>query len=185
MLKALYQDIRDEKLFRAFKRGDQGAFEQLYSRHASRLVSHLYRLTGNSLQAEDIAQEAWLAVIRNSQQFDSSQRFSTWLFTIARRKQIDLWRKQSTQQDKLGKPLFDVLEQLSDAGLNDDINQVSVQDLIDKIHDLSSLQLEALLLKIAGFSQHDIATITSAQPEAVKSRIRYATRALRSALSAQ
>lgn len=181
MLKTLYQDWRDEKLLKAFTCGDQSAFEQLYSRYSSQLVSHLYQLTGDRLKAEEIAQDSWLTVISHARQYDPSLRFTTWLFTIARRKQIDVWRKQSTHRRLLGRPLVDALEQLSDDGINDAINAVQLQELIDRVRKLSDVQLETLLLKIAGFSQKEIASITNAEPEAVKSRLRYASRSIRAA----
>jgi len=49
------------------------------------LQSYLLRLCGSRELAEDLAQETFVRVLGNLDRFDDRFRFSTWLFTIARR----------------------------------------------------------------------------------------------------
>ena len=49
------------------------------------LQSYLSRLCGSRELAEDLAQETFVRVLANLDRFDDRFRFSTWLFTIARR----------------------------------------------------------------------------------------------------
>jgi len=80
-----------------------------------------------------------------------------------------------------------LFEELSDVVANDQENnrQASVdsnlqlQDILANLAVLSAEQTEALLLKIEGFSHAEIAEITSAKQETVKSRLRYAAKHLK------
>ena len=181
MLKAIYQGWQDERLLKAYARGQHRAFTLLFERHDAHLVSFLFHRCSDQSVAEEIAQETWLTVARQCHRFDATHRFKTWLFTIARRKHIDHWRKQTRQQQSAGFPLANELERLMDANAVQGHEQVAAHQLLDRIQQLSESQKEALLLKLAGFSQNEIAQITNSKRETVKSRIRYATSTLRDA----
>lgn len=65
--------------------GDIGAFEALMRRH-NRLVFRTVRsVVRSDAEAEDVAQEAWLAAFRHLDQFEGRSSFSTWLTRIALR----------------------------------------------------------------------------------------------------
>jgi RNA polymerase sigma-70 factor (ECF subfamily) len=63
--------------------GDGRAFETLYRQHAPRVYGLCLRLTGGAAQAEDCAQEAFIAAWRALPTFAHRSRFSTWLHRIA------------------------------------------------------------------------------------------------------
>lgn len=73
------------QLIRRAKRGDREAVASLVSGHRRSLHHFLLRLTRREDLAEDIAQDAFVRVLRHIDRFDERFRFSTWLFTIARR----------------------------------------------------------------------------------------------------
>lgn len=58
-------------------------FEILVRRYKNAIVSFTYRYLGDYRAAEDLAQEAFLRVFRKIQDYDSTAKFSTWLYTIA------------------------------------------------------------------------------------------------------
>jgi RNA polymerase sigma-70 factor (ECF subfamily) len=72
-------------LIRKAKQGDGDAMELLIRSHQSALYAFMLRMTGRPETAEDIVQEAFVRVLRNLDRFDPRFRFSTWLFTIAKR----------------------------------------------------------------------------------------------------
>ncbi|HRC87640.1 MAG TPA: sigma-70 family RNA polymerase sigma factor, partial [Thermoanaerobaculia bacterium] len=53
--------------------------------HQERLIAFLTRMIGRREAAEDVAQEAFVRALQGLSRFDPQYRFSTWLFTIARR----------------------------------------------------------------------------------------------------
>ncbi len=73
------------ELIQRAKRGDAEALGALIDGHRDSLHHFLLRLTRREDVAEDIGQEAFVRVLRNLDRFDERFRFSTWIFTIARR----------------------------------------------------------------------------------------------------
>src|SRR5690606_21834812 len=65
--------------------GDSAAAELLIRTHQASLYSYILRLSGRPELSEDIVQDAFVRVLTNLDRFDSRFRFSTWLFTIAKR----------------------------------------------------------------------------------------------------
>src|SRR5438309_908302 len=61
------------------QKGDGEAFEALYSLHKRRVYSLCLRMTGNPIDAEDLAQEAFLQLFRKIATFRGESAFSTWL----------------------------------------------------------------------------------------------------------
>lgn len=75
----------EQRLIRLAAAGDRDAAEAFIRAHQRSLYAYLYRLSGRTDVAEDVAQEAFVRVLTNLDRFDPRFRFSTWLFTIARR----------------------------------------------------------------------------------------------------
>lgn len=72
----------DETLIAAVAWGDERALEQLCRRYERPLHRLLSRYTGGH-DVEDLYQDTWLRAVRAAPRFDTSRRFSTWLFQIA------------------------------------------------------------------------------------------------------
>ena len=86
-------------LIRKAKAGDPHAFEALIRAHQDSLYAFVLRLSGRTDIAEDIVQEAFVRVLRNLDRFDSRFRFSTWLFTIAKRLYVNAMQKLKPTYD--------------------------------------------------------------------------------------
>ena len=76
-------DLTDEELVTAHLDGRPGAFQHLYDRYRDRLVHFIIRKTGDPDRAQDLVQEAFIRVTRHLHRFDTSKKFSTWVYTIA------------------------------------------------------------------------------------------------------
>jgi RNA polymerase sigma-70 factor (ECF subfamily) len=63
--------------------GHDAALNDLMERHAMPLFHFLCRMLGNEDDANDLAQETFVRVFRARASFRTSERFSTWLYTIA------------------------------------------------------------------------------------------------------
>ena len=75
----------EQRLLRRARRGDAAAMETLVSIFQGPLQAFLLRLCRSPELAEDLAQETFVRVLGNLDRFDDRFRFSTWLYTIARR----------------------------------------------------------------------------------------------------
>lgn len=74
----------DEDLFHEWQQGSAGALEALVRRHHAPLLAHLTRLTGDSVLAEDLAQESLLRLMRDARFYQYPRPFLPWLYAIAR-----------------------------------------------------------------------------------------------------
>ncbi len=81
------------------RRGDREAIAELIRAYQRPLESFLFRLCGKSELAEDIAQEAFVRVIKSLDRFDERFRFSTWLFTIGKRLLVNHHQKMKPSAD--------------------------------------------------------------------------------------
>jgi RNA polymerase sigma-70 factor (ECF subfamily) len=65
------------------RNGDRAAFEYLYRLHSRRVYAVCLRMVGNTTEAEDLTQEAFLLLFRKIHTFRSESAFSTWLHRLA------------------------------------------------------------------------------------------------------
>jgi RNA polymerase sigma-70 factor (ECF subfamily) len=136
--------------------------------------------------AEEIYQDTWLSLIRSNTQPQGRASFRTWLFQIARNRLIDHWRKHGVYN-----PLHDSYdEQLhaqadDSAGPEQHLSLSRDQARLDAaVQSLPEDQREVFLLRLHGeLEVPQIATLTGAPLETVKSRLRYALQKLRRLLA--
>jgi len=86
-------------MIRKAKAGDGRAMEGLIRAHQDALYAFMLRMSGRPDVAEDIVQEAFVRVLKNLDRFDSRFRFSTWLFTIAKRLYVNSIQKHRPAYD--------------------------------------------------------------------------------------
>ena len=85
------------ELMARLQRGDPAALPAMYRLYNGRLYSFILRMVHDRETAEDIVQEAWLSVYQSRDRYESTYRFSTWLFTIARRKALSEIRRRKVR----------------------------------------------------------------------------------------
>ena len=75
--------ITDEpQLISALRAGDDSAFMQLVDAYHAKMVRLARSFVGDAMVAEEVAQEAWLGVLRGVQRFEGRSSLQTWIFTI-------------------------------------------------------------------------------------------------------
>jgi RNA polymerase sigma-70 factor (ECF subfamily) len=176
----------DESLLARYREGDGAAFEILYARHRQGLYRFLLGLSSKPELADEVFQETWLSLIRSNSQPQGRATFRTWLFQIARNRLIDHWRKQGARQ-----PLHDSYDEQNHA-VSDEANDPEQlftlsrdsQRLDSALQTLPADQREVFLLRAHGdLDLAQIASLTEAPLETVKSRLRYAQQKLRRLLA--
>ena len=73
--------------------GDRDAAGAIIKAHQASLYAYILRLSGRPDVAEDVVQDAFVRVLMNLHRFDPRYRFSTWLFTIAKRLYVNACQK--------------------------------------------------------------------------------------------
>lgn len=69
--------------------GDRAAAEELVRGHQASLFAYMLRITGRPDVAEDVVQEAFFRALTHLERYNPRFRFSTWLFTIAKRLHVN------------------------------------------------------------------------------------------------
>jgi RNA polymerase sigma factor (sigma-70 family) len=185
----MHEAASDVELLRRYRQGDAKAFDALYARHRVPLFGFLMNHSGRHRQeVEEVFQETWLKVIRHGERFDDTQAFAPWLYRIARNCLTDRWRHLAAVES------IHVVDDDAMLGAGSDglrrPDRILESDNV-RVHweralaALPALQREAVLLKLeGGFSTDELAVITNADREAVKSRLRYGFAKLRERLEA-
>ena len=91
----------DTQLIAHAQRGDEEAFAALFEAHKRRVYSLCLRMTGNTAEAEDLTQEAFLQLYRKISTFRGESAFSTWLHRLAVNVVLMHLRKKGLQQISL------------------------------------------------------------------------------------
>ena len=84
----------DAELMEFYRKGSRDAFEELFARHHRRVIHFCYRMTGDQARAEEAAQEVFLRIARAASTYQPTARFTTWLYTIARRTTLNYLRDE-------------------------------------------------------------------------------------------
>ena len=171
--------MTDEETIRRVLAGDLDCFGLLVEKHQRRIIGMAYNMTGDHQLAEDIGQEAFLAVYRDLVSFDPARsQFSTWLYRIAKNKVLNALKRR--------KPVFlrDDSESPSPQNPYRDIAASELHAELDRILDSlpASQRLAFVWAEIEGLSYREIAEIEGTSLGSVKSRINRARRRLQSAL---
>jgi len=164
----------------AYRDGNAGAFETLYTRHRGRLYRFVLRSVKARGVAEELFQEVWMRVIEARERYAPQARFTTWLYTIAHNLLTDHWRKK-------GLTLVELDEDVHAAAPDDPARSAEARQAISRfaaaLDALPPLQRQAFLMhEEGGLSIAEIAAATGANEEAAKSRLRYAMARLKSAV---
>lgn len=85
----------DAALMMKVKQGDMIAFAELVDRYKQPVINLLARLLQDATEAEDIAQNTFLQVLKSADRYDPKASFASWLFTIGRRLGLNELRRRS------------------------------------------------------------------------------------------
>lgn len=90
------QNLTDEQLVEKYLKGEKQALEILVARYLKPIYGLAYNFVGNSADAEDVTQEAFVKIWKNIRKFDQKKKFKPWIFEIAKNTAIDFTRKRKT-----------------------------------------------------------------------------------------
>jgi len=161
---------------------DREAFAELFAHFAPRVKGYLMRLGASNGQAEEVTQDAMLTVWRKAHLFDRKKAAaSTWIFTIARNRRIDILRQQKYPELDANDPALvpDTPAQADDEVIAEQRGEL-VRAALDK---LPEEQRELVRLAFYnGWSHGQLADETNLPLGTVKSRLRLAFGRLRQEL---
>jgi RNA polymerase sigma-70 factor (ECF subfamily) len=184
-------DALDRADMEKLQAGHDAAFNDLMARHATPIFHFLCRMTGNEDDANDLAQETFVRVFKSCKSFRPSEKFSTWMFTIAanlarnhfrwraRHPNVSMDAENSETDQTLGSTLPANSPAPSDAALAGE-RAAAVRQAVQKLPE--ELREAIVLCEWEECSVAEAATILEATPKAVESRLYRARQMLRERL---
>jgi RNA polymerase sigma-70 factor (family 1) len=162
------QPDTDTELLQKMRKGDEGAFRQLYDRHSRQVAAFVFHLTHSAVDAEDILQETFLKLWTSRDQLPAVVNVSAYIFIIARNTTLDHLRKIARQQ-KLVDRVWANISSVADA-LELQLDARESQQLINTA--LSKLtEQQRIIFRLSRQEGLDHATIAS-QLHLSKSRVK-------------
>jgi RNA polymerase sigma-70 factor (ECF subfamily) len=181
-------ELPEAEAIRRAQRGDAEAFERLYRLHSRRVYSVCLRMVGNTAEAEDLAQEAFLQLFRKIHTFRGDSAFSTWLHRMAVNVVLMRLRKKRLPETSLD----ETSEQDEESGapkkefggpdnlLAGSIDRVNIERAVEQLP--PGYRAVFLLHDVQGFEHNEIAGIMGCSIGNSKSQLHKARTRLREIL---
>jgi RNA polymerase sigma-70 factor (ECF subfamily) len=90
------------------RRGEIGAFEELYKRYGSRVYTVAYRMTGSAADAEDLVQDVFLQAYRRLDSYRGEAALGTWLHRLAVNACLDYVRSKQGRRQRVTDAMEDL-----------------------------------------------------------------------------
>lgn len=185
--KILASGMSEAEAIERAKQGDGKSFEVLYGFHKRRVYSLCLRMTGNTAEAEDLTQEAFLQLYRKIATFRGESAFSTWLHRLAVNVVLMQLRKKGLPEVSLQESLEPQEEDgpKKDIGARDNVLAGSI-DRVNLERAIESLppgyRIIFVLHDIEGYEHNEIAEMMGCSIGNSKSQLHKARMKLRDLL---
>jgi RNA polymerase sigma-70 factor, ECF subfamily len=180
--KGKLRTFADEDLMQLVAANDADAFEVVLERHSDAAFSLAYRICGRRAVAEDVSQEALLAVWRSGARYDRTRgSVRTWVLGIVHNRAVDALRRSSVHERR----------RVDDEGLEETLTASEETDM-QAIANTASREIRAALGELpaeqrqvielayfGGFTHTEIASMLEAPIGTVKGRMRLGLHKLR------
>ena len=181
-------DLSEPDAIRLAQQGDTAAFERIYRLHNRRVYALCLRMVGNTAEAEDLTQEAFLQLFRKIHTFRGDSAFSTWLHRLSVNVVLMKLRKKTLPETSLeettepdeetGGPRKDVGG--PDLLLTGSLDRVNLQRAIDQLP--PGYRAAFVLHDVQGYEHNEIAKIMGCSIGNSKSQLHKARMRLRELL---
>ena len=175
----------DNDLAERCRRGDPGAFEELYRTHAGRLYSLVLRMAGSAQDAEDLLQEVFLTAHRKLGSFRGESALGTWLYRMAVNHCLDFLRGRQNRMARATDSLDeDGAAEPADVGpvIPSAIAKLDLERAIAALP--AGCRAAFVLHDVEGLEHREIARLLGVSEGTSKSQVHKARRKLRAALTA-
>ena len=169
------------------QRGDESAFETLFRQNKQRVYALCLRMIGNTAEAEELTQEAFLQVFRKLHTFRGESAFSTWLHRLSVNTVLMRLRKKtltvtSLEDDSAGDESDEPRKEYGapDLALTGSIDRLHLERAIAQLP--PGYKQMFLLHDVQGYEHHEIAEMLGVSIGNSKSQLHKARMRLRQLL---
>ncbi len=174
--------LSDEALMEKASQGSERALEVIYHRYSQPLLRYFYRmLWQDKPKAEDFLHDLFIRILDNRTAFDSSRKFSTWLYSIAHNMCKNEYRRQAFR--KQANSLI-VISDHTHESVSNHLDQLAFQQKLDQVlceEDEDVRAMFSLRFELE-MDVSEIARVLQCPEGTVKSRLFYLKKRLASRL---
>jgi RNA polymerase sigma-70 factor (ECF subfamily) len=174
--------LSDEALMEKASQGSERALEVIYHRYSQPLLRYFYRmLWQDKPKAEDFLHDLFIRILDNRTAFDSSRKFSTWLYSIAHNMCKNEYRRQALR--KQANSLI-VISDHTHESVSNHLDQLAFQQKLDQVlceEDEDVRAMFSLRFELE-MDVSEIARVLQCPEGTVKSRLFYLKKRLASRL---
>lgn len=167
------------------KAGDPAAFEQLVEAYQTSVYRLALRMCGNDHDAQEVAQEAFLAAWKGLPSFRGESKFSSWLYQLTTHAAIDFLRREKRHRGAV--PLDEQLDLAAEGTPQQAAEEAELQQTLQQaLNTLTPEHREIFLLRqMRQLSYEEIGKLLGLESGTVKSRLSRAKKQLRNILTKQ
>jgi RNA polymerase sigma-70 factor, ECF subfamily len=162
------------ELLKACSLGDEAAFAKLYDATSTRLFGLVLHIVRDRAQSEEVTQDAYIDIWRNSASFDPDRGSAlSWLMTIGHRKAVD--RVRSAEAARRRDTAYEVRDQAApfDQTVEQAHSNLDAQRVRRALETLTAAQRGALeLAYFGGYTHREVAAMLDLPLGTAKTRIR-------------
>ncbi|MFT5832706.1 MAG: RNA polymerase sigma factor (sigma-70 family) [Cognaticolwellia sp.] len=172
--------LNDRELVRSYLSGNERAFEELLSRHKSKIYTSIYLFVKEKSLAEDIFQDTFIKIIDTLRKgkYNEEGKFVQWAMRIAYNMCVDHFRRNKRKPTVAPTDEFDIFSviSISDENAETRIIRSQTHDKVRRLVDqLPAEQREVVILRhYAEMSFKEIASLTRVSINTALGRMRYA-----------
>jgi len=176
------------RLVRLARDGNAQAFSQLVRRYRDRIHALALHITGNQSDADDVAQDVFLAAHRNLHRFEERSQFFTWIYRMGVNRSLNVRRsrKRRSETATLEDPRVERAVAVDAAGnpaRAAELRQTYAR-LLTALDALpASMRTSVVLVTLQGLSQNEAAEVQGCSPGTIAWRIHVARGRLRQSLA--
>ncbi len=173
---------KNRLLLSSLKKGNIESFESLYKNYQPKILAFSFRYLKVIEDAEGITQEVFIELWKNREKIDVNLSLSSFLFTIAKNKIIDHFRKQK-RETLFNNYLQHYVDFTSSINIDNTGNNVTDKQIVTAIKNLpKKRKIVFLLRKKFGLSRKETADFLGISENTVKNQLQEAIKYLRQVL---
>ena len=159
-------------------------FEELVKKYQKDILNFHYRLVGNRMEAEDLAQETFIKAYRNMESLKEFVKARSWLYSIARNVTIDFFRRNKDRSIPLDNVMLENYAVATAVDQREEVLNSEVSKELKKVLENLNEQDKRIvkLLYYEGFSYKEIGELMQMNENTLKSRLFRARKVLLAAI---